>query len=207
MKTTEGINSCLMLAVNLNLPVDLGSLFDSEDVTELELDSHVTILYAKDKTIEKDELVKDIGLILDPERFAFLVDPEHEYSVFDMCELSVFENDDDFLVLKLKDSWYKTYCTMINKALTTKYDVSSDFSRYTPHITLAKLVKGSGKKYLGSEKIDLVLKDSLISFEDLLVSYGAEGEEDRKQYYLTHNSCIQRYFRLDNLRKAENELK
>ena len=207
MKTTEGINSCLMLAVNLNLPVDLGSIFDSEDVTDLELDSHVTILYAKNKTIDHLDILKDISTILEPERLQFLVDYTKEYNIFDMCELGLFENDEDYLVLKLKDSWYKTYCTMLNKALMTRYDLTSDFSSYNPHITLATLVKGTGKKYLEDEKVKLVLGDGLISFEDLMISYGGENDgPDRKQYFLTHNSCISRYFRLDNLRKENKEL-
>ena len=206
MKTTEGINSCLMLAVNLDLPVDLGSIFDSEDVTELELDSHVTILYAKDRTIDRREIMESIGMILDKDQLDFLIDSTKEYGILEMCELGLFENDEDYLVLKLKDSWYKTYCTMLNKALLTRYDLSSDFSSYNPHITLATLVKGTGKKYMNDEKVNLVLESGLVSFEDLMISYGRENEPDRKQYFLTNNSCVPRYFRLDNLRKENKEL-
>ena len=206
MKTTEGINSCLMSAVNLIMPVDLGSIFDSGDVTELELDSHATIIYAKNKTIEKNELIKDIGLILEPDQLNFLIDYEREYDVFDVCDLSLFENDEDILVLKLKDSECKEYLTLLNKALSTKYEITSDFSSYTLHITLATLKKGEGKKYLGDEIVRKVLGDSRIAFEDLMVSYGKEGEPDKTQYFLTNKNCVDRYFRLYNLRQRNKEL-
>lgn len=206
MKTTEGINSCLMSAVNLIMPVDLGSIFDSEDVTELELDSHATIIYAKNKTIEKNELIKDIGLILEPDQFNLLIDYEREYDVFDVCDLSLFENDEDILVLKLKDSECKKYLTLLNKALSTKYEITSDFSSYTPHITLATLKKGEGKKYLRNDIVKRVLEDSRIAFEDLMVSYGKEGEPDKTQYFLTNKNCVDRYFRLYNLRQRNKEL-
>ena len=206
MKTTEGINSCLMLAVNLIMPVDLGSIFDSGDVTELELDSHATIIFAKNKTIEREEIKEDIGLILEPDQLNFLIDYEREYSVFEVCDLSLFENDEDILVLKLKDSECKEYLTLLNKALSTKYDITSDFSSYTPHITLATLKKGEGKKYLNDEKVRHVLEDSRLAFEDLMISYGKEGEQDRTQYFLTNKSCVDRYFRLYNLRLSNKDL-
>jgi hypothetical protein len=207
MKTTEGINSCLMLAVRLDLPVDLGSIFDSEDITDLELDSHVTVLYAKNKTIEPQELKESINMILDKDQIEALTNGDNELDLLELTELGLFENDDDYLVLKLKDSWQKKFCTILNKGLSTKFDVVSDFSSYNPHITLATLKKGTGKKYLDSEKVRLVLEKGILAFEDLMVSYGGENDgPDRKQFFLTNRFCVSRYFRIDNLRKSNNEL-
>ena len=43
---SDVLNSCLMLAVNLDTPVSLGCIFDEEDLkdTGIELDSHITLL-------------------------------------------------------------------------------------------------------------------------------------------------------------------
>lgn len=205
--TTEDINSCFMLAVNLDLPVDLGCIFDSSDVTELELDSHITILYAKNQIINRDTLGLDTKIILEPEQIETLTDFKTSFDILDMCDLGVFENSDkDYIVLKLKDSTVQSqYCSLLNKALSRKYDVKSDFSKYNPHITLATLVKGTGKKYLKSETLNMALNYGTLSFEDLLVSHGKEDEE-YKHYYITSKSCVQRYFRLANIIKRNKEL-
>ena len=49
MEDNNSMNSCLMLAIGLYTPVELGSIFDSADYkgTGLELDSHITLLYAQ----------------------------------------------------------------------------------------------------------------------------------------------------------------
>ena len=68
-------------------------------------------------------------------------------------------------------------------------------------------IKGTGKKYLDSEKVRLVLEKGILAFEDLMVSYGGENDgPDRKQFFLTNRFCVSRYFRIDNLRKSNNEL-
>ncbi len=206
MNTTEGLNSCLMLAVNLYLPVDLGSIFDSEDVTELEIDSHVTILFAEDKVMDRKDLLGSVKMLLDKDQFQALTNSNKEYGIFDLCDLRLFENDEDVLVLALKDSVQKEYCTLLNKALSAKYGITSRFKTYTPHITLATLKQGTGRKYMNSEKLDFILSNGILSFEDLMYSYGETGKKDKKQYFLTNNFCIDRYFRLENIRKALKEL-
>ena len=56
--------SCLMLACNLLTPISLGSIFLDDDLqdTGIELDSHITILYAPGKLINKAEILKIIIL-------------------------------------------------------------------------------------------------------------------------------------------------
>ena len=48
-----------MLACNLLTPISLGSIFLDDDLkdTGIELDSHITILYAQDKIIDKAEIL------------------------------------------------------------------------------------------------------------------------------------------------------
>lgn len=206
-------NSCLMLAVGLYTPIDLGSIFSSVDLvdTGLELDSHITLLYAKENIIPKENMLNDINLILGDSEYNKLINDicksENIFNVLDLFELDSFENDIDFLVLKMKkdSDIYKTL-KLINKGLRSKYSVSSDFSDYNPHITLAKLRPGTVDNYLSSKSLNAILKDSKIDFEDLMISYGDTGEEDRKQYFLTQFKNIDRYFRLENLKRNNKEL-
>lgn len=212
MENNNDTNSCLMLAVNLNTPVDLGCIFDSEDLkdTGIELDSHITLLYAQGKKIEKDNLLDNIKNILGEANYSVLEDfckKENTFDALDIFELDCFENDSDYIILKLKKNFKLfTQLELLNKGLKSMYDVSSEFSQYTPHITLAELEPGKAKKYLESEKLKLVLEDSYVDFEDLLVSYGKSNEVDREQYFLTQFKCVDRFFRLINLKENNKEL-
>ena len=67
----DNMNSCLMWAVGLYTPVDLGSVFDSADYkgVGLELDSHITLLYAQGKILPKVTLFEDLKTILGESRW------------------------------------------------------------------------------------------------------------------------------------------
>lgn len=213
MEDNNSMNSCLMLAIGLYTPVELGSIFDSADYkgTGLELDSHITLLYAQGKILPRKMIKEDIKTILGDTGWENLNDWISGISrikVFDLFELGSFENDSDYLVLKMKKD-HDTYSlfNLINLGLKKKYGVKSEFTEYSPHITLAELNPGVAKKYLESDCLRKVLSDSLIDFEDLIISFGYSGEEiDRKQYFLTQYKNIDRYFRLRNLKEGNKEL-
>ena len=206
------INSCLMWAIGLYTPVDLASIFKNEDLrgTGLELDSHLTLLYAQNKILPRKDMMSDIEMILGPE-FEGLIDvckTENHLKVLDFFELGSFENDSDYIVLKLrKDSDTYKMLSLINKGMKTKYEVSSEFSEYTPHITLAELQPGKAKEYLGNDNLRLLLENSYFDFEDIMISFGTSSEVvDRKQYFLTQYKNIDRYFRLKHLKEYDKEL-
>ena len=206
---TKDLNSCLMLAVNLDCPISLKALFDEADLkdTGVELDSHITLIYAQGKELDRKVLMSDIEKILGVEDYDSLmakISNPKVIPVLDVFDLGSFENDSDYVILKLKkDSVLFPYLYKINSGLREKYSISSDFSDYTPHVSLAELQPGKAKGYLESEVLMAVLKDSVISLEDIFVSYGASNEpEDRKQYFLTGFHSVDRYFRLLHL-KAE----
>lgn len=211
METNE-LNSCFMLAVNLMTPVDLAYVFDSDDLkdTGIELDSHITILYAQGKEIPRQNIISDIKDILN--NYDEFIDNYCKNTVFykalDIFDLGSFENDSDYIVLKLKkefDLFGKL--SLINKGLKVQYNVSSDFDQYNPHVSLAELKPGEAKKYIDSEKLKTVLEDTYVNFEDLIISYGKSNElKDRKQYFLTQFKCVDRYFRIIDLRKTNNEI-
>ena len=103
------INSCLMWAIGLYTPVDLASIFKSEDLrdTGLELDSHLTLLYAQGKVLPRKDMMSDIEMILSEEFDGFIntCKSENRFKVLDVFELGSFENDTDYIVLKLKKEY------------------------------------------------------------------------------------------------------
>ena len=213
MEDNNSMNSCLMLAIGLYTPVELGSIFDSTDYkdTGLELDSHITLLYAQGKLLPRKKLKEDIETILGEsgwKSFNNLISEVSRIKVFDAFELSCFENDSDYLILKMKpECEIYNNLKLLNLSLRKRYGVSSEFTDYTPHITLAELVSGKAKDYLNSNCLRKVLEDSLIDFEDLILSYGISSEvSDRKQYFLTQYKNIDRYFRLKNLKEENKNL-
>ena len=202
---SELMNSCLMLAVNLDTPVNLGCVFDSEDLkdTGIELDSHITLLYAQGKELPKQDLLSDIKTILGEKTVEFmnLLENEHDYKILDYFHLSSFENDSDYVVLKLNEDKKDLFndLFLINKGLRIKYDVSVEFDNYSPHITLAELKPGMAKKYMDSEKLNMILEDTYLDFYDIILSYGTSNDvKDRKQYHLTSYNSLPRYFKMFN---------
>lgn len=207
MEDNVVINSCLMWALGLYTPVDLRYIFDEEDLkdTGVELESHITLLYAAGKRLPRKSMIDDIKTVLgdDFSEFIKYCEEIRYEKVLSLFELSFFENDSDYLILKLKkDTPMYKWCGLINKALRTKYNVKSDFDEFTPHMTLAELKPGTVSKYLESETLELLLNDTMIDFEDILISYGTANEvQDRKQYYLTQYKNVDRFFRLERLRR------
>lgn len=214
METTNELNSCLMLAVNLMTPVDLAYVFDAPDLkdTGIELDSHITLLYAQEKELPRKNIPQDIRDILGDQEYNDFLDVYCKNTIFhkalDIFDLGSFENDSDYIILKLKKNFdLFGKLSLINKGLRVQYSVSSDFDNYTPHVSLAELNPGTAKKYLESENLKTILEDSYINFEDIILSYGKSGEpEDRKQYYLTQFKAVDRYFRIARLKKTNEEI-
>lgn len=207
------INSCLMLAMNLSTPVSLGCVFKESDLkdTGVELDSHITLLYAQGKKIEWKGLLDDIRELIGEEDWSWLmglIRGDEFYSVFDLFELSLFENDSDYVILKLrKGTPLFRVLSLINKGLSIKFGVKSEFAEYKPHLSLAELEPGKAKEYVTNEVLIQILEDSIVGVEDLFISYGTSNEpEDREQRWLTSEKNISRFFRLINLKKELESL-
>lgn len=215
METTKTeLNSCLMLAVNLVTPIDLAYIFDKPDLkdTGLELDSHITILYAAGRELPRLNLLPNFKDILGETEYLDFLDVycknQVQHKVLDIFDLGSFDNDSSYIVLKMKKE-FNLYdkLSLLNKGLRLLYSVSSDFDSYNPHVSLAELKPGLSEKYLGDEKLMAVLEDSYVSFEDILLSYGLPNEPgDRKQYYLTNYKAVDRYFRIHDLEKTNETI-
>ena len=208
----EDNNSCIMMNCSLYLPVSVSALFNSEDLkdTGLELEPHITLLYAQGKELPKMNIMSDIETILgeDFDNFIKFIKEENTDQVFKYFELGMFENDSDYVILKLKPgSEIYDYLGLINKGLMMKYDVKSTYSTYTPHLSLAELQPGKAKEYLKDPRLDLVLEKSYVSFEDLVLSIGPSNTPvDRQRYNLTTFSAVDYYFYVENNRKENKEL-
>ena len=201
--------SCVMLAVNLMTPVSLLSVFDSDDLkdTGLVYDHHITLLYARDKKLDKMDVLGAIPMSFtdvlekkkDPEEFA--------YPVMSLFELGSFENDSGYIVLKLKkeSAWFESLSN-INSTLMNRYDIKSDFPNYTPHVSLAELEPGMTEKYLENETLKLILGHSVIHFEDIIISYDYEGKDGYDVHDLTHFHSVDRFFRIREAKKDDKDL-
>jgi hypothetical protein len=207
------INSCLMLAMNLSTPVSLGCVFKEEDLkdTGVELDSHITLLYAQGKRIEYKGLLDSIRELIGEEDWNWLmgmIRGDEFYSVLDLFELGLFENDSDYVILKLrKGTPLFRVLSLINKGLSIKEGVKSEFSSYIPHLSLAELEPGKAREYVTNETLHEILEDSIVGVEDLFISYGTANEPvDREQRWLTSEKNISRFFRLINLKKELESL-
>lgn len=209
MDTGKDINSCIMLAMAFHTAIDLESVIENSDLkdTGIEKDPHVTVLYAPKIIIPKSEILESVDTILGPEdyeEFLGFLKNDKLFNVHEFFELGNFENDSDYLVLKLKkEGKLFKVLELMNKGLARKFGVTQTFPDYNPHLTLAELEPGTSRKYLDSKKIELILNTAQVGFEDLIISYGASNETDRIQWSLTTFHTVERYFR--NQRNSQTE--
>lgn len=195
-------NSCLMLAMAFHTSVELSSILEESDLTGygIEKDPHITILYAEGKRIEKESILPSVNRILGDDYRVFLevLKDDYKFNVTDLFNLSVFEDgDSDYLILRLKENneLFKSLYN-INKGLSEEHNVESKFNTYKPHLTIAKMIPGTARKYLDNRKLQLALSDSKIAFEDLVISYDNEESKDNdKVWSVTTFHTIDRLFR------------
>ena len=196
-----------MLACDLQTPVSLATVFEAEDLkdTGVEYESHITILYARDRMIERD------GTLLAPldelrEMLDTIKAEEEVYPVLDIFDIGNFENDSGYVVLKLKeDTDLFKVLSKLNDKLLTEYGIEPTFKNYTPHLTLAELQPGLTQKYVESEQLRLILEASTVRPEDIIISYDG-GDKDYKVYDITHNYSVDRFFRIRELKKEGQDI-
>lgn len=198
----EYVNSCLMLSMSLYTGIDLSAAFKDEDLkdTGIERDSHITIFFSPNKIVPREGMLEKIETLLG-EDSDFLGDLKNQelHRVLDYFEIGKFENESDYLVLKLQpENDLYNILGILNTGLTSFYDIKSTFNDYTPHMTLAKLQPGTAKNYMFSQTLGLILESAMFSIDDFILSYG-DGSDEYKHFQVTSENAISRYFRQKEL--------
>lgn len=219
MELNKNTPSCLMLAANLITPVSLASIFETEDLKDsgIEFDSHLTILFSHN-LLDKNIILRDINTVISASPISKNIIGGFDISEFlkgqknleakpvlDLFDLGNFENESGYVVLKLKENTgLFEILNTINSGLSELYGVTSDFGDYKPHLTLAEVQAGLSQKYMENEILQLILQKSKIKLEDFIFSYDL-GEKDYKVYDLTNFNSVDRFFRIENLKKEAAE--
>lgn len=131
---------------------------------------HVTILYGLDINVSTEQVkekIKDIRI--------------DEIIVTGM---SLFENDNDVLKLDV----FADYQMLEMRDRLKELPNEEKYPEYNPHITLAYLISGEGKKYIPNQN----KFDDPIFFEidDVIYSHGGKNQKDRIHESLKTNKSF-----------------
>ena len=132
---------------------------DENDILQLEKEPHITLLYGLYENVTWDDVKKYLS-------------PLEEYKTM-LYNISLFEND-EFDVLKMdinSDKMIKT-----NKLLRDNLPHDDLHPEYHPHMTIAYLKAGTGKKY-EKNMLDRIIG---ITPTEFLYSYGNKDTETHK---------------------------
>lgn len=190
--------SCIMLSCNLSTPIPFCGFFKEEDLqgSGIELDSHITLLYAPNNIIDRHEVLNEIG-VSSVSYIKSIVENETFFNVPDLFELSSFSGETDHVILRLKErTELFAKLKWVNSKLSEKYKVVSEFGKYKPHLTLAEVKKGTAGKYIQDKALEQVIYNSLFQPEDFVISYGDDKEDNWKMYSITTNKTVDRFFRI-----------
>lgn len=154
-----------------NWKKDILSLIDKDDIYEeedtdkygLEEDTHVTLLFGIHADVDHNKVKKFI------EKYKF----ESKEIILD--KISLFERDKneyDVVKFELSDEFIFEF----NKALCDEFPYTSDYPKYQPHVTIAFVKKGKGKKY--KQKLE---EPFIATLNEIEYSYPSEdGSENKK---------------------------
>jgi len=138
-RSNEGLSyGCLMMQLPDNLKekiLDWSSTnVNNKKLGEfgLELTPHITVLYGFPANFDVQSLLP----LLKEQTFSFTLD-----------KVSKFENDDDVLKISVKSDDLRA----LHHKIKRKFDVTTTYPTYLPHITLAYVKSGSHDHLVGSD--------------------------------------------------------
>jgi len=140
---------CAMLFFDFPELKDIEKIIDKKDLhTEgLEKEPHVTLLYGLHKDNDDNDILETIE--------------KHKIGKLRLTNPSLFKKDEyDILKFDIKDD----VLGKINKDLK-KFDHTTDFPKYKPHVTIAYFNSGKGEKYVKELKgKEFTVKPNKISY-------------------------------------------
>ena len=205
----EDGDSLLSLAIKIESPVIFETAFDLEDLVGdgVELNTQIVILFTKYHELGKKDIIpllqkycmKDLEMIIK------LCESGEQFDILDYFDLDTYnDSSSSYVILKLKEentegdaSLYKAFKS-IHKVVKNEYCLDDNEAgiEYSPHIILARVKKGLGKKYANSKLLDSILKNSKFSLDDFTITY------QNGVHNVTTYNAVDRFFRL----KREEEL-
>lgn len=162
----ENYTGCVMAILETPpLFEKLYGIIDPQDLTDdgIETDMHVSIIYGLDNEVKTE----DVRTALE----------EISIGQIRITNISLFENP-KFDVLKMDVIPSKGLLLM--RAMLEALPNEQTFPNFEPHVTIAYLKSGTGKKYITNKKFEYPIKVT-----DILYSY-----DDRKGQDLIYESII-----------------
>ncbi len=147
---------CVMLYVALDLS-SFHQLIDEDDLTGdgIEDEAHITVLYGLDSDVSIDKVKKAL------EGIDFGTVSAYKVSAFENDKEDVVKFDIDCSGLRMANRWLRAL------------PHSNKFKNYEPHLTIAYVKPGKGKKYV--EKF----KEEALEVKPLFLVYSPGGDKDK----------------------------
>lgn len=146
-ETHKNEYGALMLTIDYKGWDDITSIIDKEDIYDdepgfgLEKSPHVTVLYG----FNNDEDYEKIKQMIIDNHSGEIKIKVHDITHFETPDYDVVKFD-----VKSEDM------VKLNKLMTDNFEYTTDYPDYHPHMTIAYVKKGLGKKYNSKkEKIDM----------------------------------------------------
>ncbi len=143
-ETHKNEYGALMLTIDYEGWDDILNLIDKEDIYDqepgfgLEKSPHVTVLFGFNNDSDFPEIKK---MVLDNHKDEIKI-KVHDITHFETPDYDVVKFD-----VKSEDM------VKLNKLMTDNFEYTTDFPNYHPHMTIAYVKKGMGKKYDSKRKV------------------------------------------------------
>lgn len=139
-------SGCLMLGLDTQKYSELTKDLD----INVELYPHITVIYGLPDTEDIIEYLKPLA-------------NDFKNYKFRLHNISYFESDSNDI---LKFGLYDEKLISLNKILSNKFNVVSDFEEYIPHSTISFLRKGKALKYIKDINEEILVTNICFMYKD-----------------------------------------
>lgn len=158
-ETIDNFSGCIMLILDIPKWNTIISKIKTNDIFEkpydnsfgIEIEPHITIKYGLSDKINYEDIFKFINEFVD------------DKINFKIKGIDLFQNE-EFDVLKFNVE--SDELTMLNNKISENFEYVDRYKGYKPHITIAYLKSGSGKKYLNNINKDILFSASMLKYSN-----------------------------------------